>query len=168
MTQFNVLHYGHALHDQRPLSAVAAVECNKTEANWLQSSPGLQMTAVFCTVINPLLPAASRWGLPPGRVIRKRRVVSWASIIALKIPLSCYRRVVCLQGVALASHTSSTHRTPASSFAKLVNAVVWFCNPFMRLTSRALVAQPMNPLLALQCGVAGQDALSCIALMVPL
>ena len=48
---------------------------------------------------------------PPGIVTRRRGVVAGASLVPLMIPLSCYCWVVRLQGVALASHMSSTHRT---------------------------------------------------------
>ena len=46
----------------------------------------------------------------------------------------------------------------------LVIALTWSLRPCMWLTSRAPVAQSVHPFEAAQCGVAGHDELSCIAL----
>ena len=94
--------------------------------------------------------------------MKSRRIVTGASLVPLMIPFSCYCRIVRLQGVALTSYPPSTHRTATALVAKLVKAHTSCLHPSMWLTSRALVAQPVNSLPALQCGVAGQDALGGI------
>ena len=81
------------------------------------------------------------------------------------VPLCSYVRVERLQGITLANSLPSTTRTPCLAAS---SSVTGRSRPAVLLPCWALGAEPEDLLAALQPGVVGKIALSCIALMIPL
>ena len=73
-----------------------------------------------------------------------------------------------MQGVALARQLPSTCGTTTLDMLLFVQARIWGSAPAVHPACRAPPTQPVHLLAAAQRSVAGQDALSFIALMIPL